>query len=97
MERNGNEVVCSSQFSPDKELALKMVVGACIFHQALTALFAFILCSFDILFLVARQASRQGALRGRSVLSSVTGRCRFPISNNTCGKSVSWRSGLLSF
>jgi len=45
-----------------------MVVGACIFHQALTALFAFI-CSFlDIfLFLVARQASRQGALWGKAV------------------------------
>lgn len=68
-----------------------MVVGACVFHQVLTALFTFILCFFDISFLVAHQASRQGALRGRSVLSSVTGRYRFSMSNthtHTCGKRV---------
>lgn len=68
VERNGSEVVFSQRFSPDKKPALKMVVGACIFHQALTALFAFILCFFDIfLFLVAHQASRQGSLRGKPV------------------------------
>lgn len=47
----------------------------------LTDLFTFILCFFDISFLVAHQASRQGALRGRSVLSLVTGRYHFPTSN----------------
>lgn len=58
----------SWQFSPDKNSALEMVVGACIFHQALTALFAFISCFFDIFFfLVAHQASRGGALWGKPV------------------------------
>lgn len=100
VERKGNEVWFSGQLSPDKKSALKKVVGACIFHQVLTALFTPVSHFFDIFFfLMAHQTSRQ-ATREKPVCCVMPPKHAFsipdilwdPITKNTiCGKPITFR------